>query len=132
MAAGWAPARRDGRGSRCSEPQPNDPPYAQTRRRAGWVRSTLVRRSCRGFLYHRVRPCRIGSSMSVRTFFAAGCAALLAACAGVGTTREESRALAIVDVTVVRPERDARDAELHDATVVIRGARIVAVGPRAR
>src|ERR1019366_8410764 len=37
----------------------------------------------------------------------------------------------IVGVTVVNPEREAKDAAVSGATVVISGDRIVAVGPRA-
>jgi imidazolonepropionase-like amidohydrolase len=43
----------------------------------------------------------------------------------------DASTLAIVGVTVVNPERDAAHAAQPDTTVVIRGERIVAVGPRA-
>jgi cytosine/adenosine deaminase-related metal-dependent hydrolase len=39
--------------------------------------------------------------------------------------------IAIVGVTVVNPEREAKDAAVSDATVVISADRIVAVGSRA-
>ena len=57
-------------------------------------------------------------------------ASLLAACAG-HPWRESRSVVAIVGVTVVHPERDGAEAVVRDATVVIRGERIVAVGPSA-
>ena len=42
-----------------------------------------------------------------------------------------AKQIAIVGVTVVNPEREAKDAAVADATVVISGDRIVAVGSRA-
>ena len=42
-----------------------------------------------------------------------------------------AKQIAIVGVTVVYPEREAKDAAIADATVVISGDRIVAVGARA-
>jgi len=54
---------------------------------------------------------------------------LLAACASSRPQRNDAPTLAIVGVTVVYPERDAANATMADATVVIRGDRIVAVGP---
>ena len=55
----------------------------------------------------------------------------LAACTTTPTTRPGVAQLAIVGVTVVNPERDGADAAMADATVVISGDRIAAVGPRA-
>lgn len=57
--------------------------------------------------------------------------AALAACSNPGSVRNEAPALAIVGVTVVNPERDGAGATMADATVIIRGDRIAAVGPRA-
>ena len=56
----------------------------------------------------------------------------IASCASAvpAFAREPAKSLAIVGATVVYPERDA-GATLADATVVIAGDRIVAVGPRA-
>ena len=56
----------------------------------------------------------------------------IASCASAvpASAREPAKSLAIVGATVVYPERDA-GATLADATVVIAGDRIVAVGPRA-
>lgn len=56
--------------------------------------------------------------------------AALAACSSP-SPRNEAPAFAIVGVTVVNPERDGADATMPDATVVVRGDRIAAVGPRA-
>ena len=55
----------------------------------------------------------------------------VAACTTTPTTRQGGAQLAIVGVTVVNPERDGADATMADATVVISGDRIAAVGPRA-
>jgi len=55
----------------------------------------------------------------------------LAACTTTPATRPGVAQLAIVGVTVVNPERDGADAAMADATVVISGDRIAAVGPRA-
>jgi len=55
--------------------------------------------------------------------------AVLSACA-TNTSRDTARSIAIVGATVVYPERDT-NTTLADATVVISGERIVAVGPRA-
>src|SRR5262249_13300917 len=55
----------------------------------------------------------------------------LAACASNAPAPASPRATAIVGVTVVHPERDGADAVQRDATVVIEGERVVAVGPRA-
>ena len=57
--------------------------------------------------------------------------ATLAACTTTPATRPGVAQLAIVGVTVVNPERDGADAAMADATVVISGDRIAAVGPRA-
>src|SRR5207344_6456 len=55
---------------------------------------------------------------------ASGCASAPVAQSGAGQ-------LAIVGVTVVNPERDGASAAMGDATVLIAGDHIVAVGPRA-
>jgi len=55
---------------------------------------------------------------------------LLAACAHTPPS-DDARTLAIVGATVVRPELDAAHAAVPDTTVVIRGERIIAVGPSA-
>jgi imidazolonepropionase-like amidohydrolase len=55
----------------------------------------------------------------------------LVACTTTPATRPGVAQLAIVGVTVVNPERDGADAAMADATVVISGDRIAAVGPRA-
>jgi predicted amidohydrolase YtcJ len=59
--------------------------------------------------------------------------ACVALCAYAGTPAAlaDAKQLAIVGVTVVNPEREAKDAAVSGATVVISGDRIVAVGPRA-
>lgn len=57
-------------------------------------------------------------------------AVLCAACAHAPPPAAGSRSLAIVGATVVFPERDS-GTTLGDATVVITGDRIAAVGPRA-
>jgi imidazolonepropionase-like amidohydrolase len=57
--------------------------------------------------------------------------ALVAGCAGAPVAMDEAQALAIVGVTVVNPERDGADATMADATVIVSGNRISAVGPRA-
>lgn len=62
------------------------------------------------------------------------CLVFFASALGVGAStapaREHAKPLAIVGATVVHPERDS-DPTLPDATVLIEGERIVAVGPRA-
>jgi imidazolonepropionase-like amidohydrolase len=55
----------------------------------------------------------------------------LAACSGAPQTHSNATQTAIVGVTVVNPERHGADASMADATVVISGDRITAVGPRA-
>jgi imidazolonepropionase-like amidohydrolase len=55
--------------------------------------------------------------------------AVLAGCAGLSSLSPD--AIAIVGVTVVHAERDGAAALAPDSTVVIRGARIEAVGPAA-
>src|SRR5215472_6753112 len=67
----------------------------------------------------------------LRTALLAVALVALAACSNPSAVRKETPELAIVGVTVVNPERDGADATLADATVVIRGDRIAAVGPRA-
>jgi imidazolonepropionase-like amidohydrolase len=57
--------------------------------------------------------------------------ALVAGCARSPVAKDEAHALAIVGVTVVDAEHDGAQAILADATVVISGNRITAVGPRA-
>ncbi|HMG24786.1 MAG TPA: hypothetical protein VK607_25790, partial [Kofleriaceae bacterium] len=57
-------------------------------------------------------------------------AALCAACTHAPPPRGGPRPLAIVGATVVFPERDT-GTTLGDATVVIAGDRITAIGPRA-
>ena len=59
--------------------------------------------------------------------------ACVALCAGAKTPAAlaDVKQTAIVGVTVVNPEREAKDAAISDATVVIAGDRIVAVGARA-
>jgi imidazolonepropionase-like amidohydrolase len=54
----------------------------------------------------------------------------LCTCAGSPASVAGVKQMAIVGVTVVNPEREAKDADVADATVVISGDRIVAVGPR--
>src|SRR6476620_10079325 len=56
---------------------------------------------------------------------------LLAACAHAPRPSSTAHTFAIVGATVVHPEQDAAHAAMPDATVVIRGDRIVAVGPSA-
>lgn len=60
-------------------------------------------------------------------------AALVAACSPTGPpdAGTGSPAIAIVGATVVHPERDGAAAVALDATVVVRGNRIAAVGPAA-
>ena len=55
--------------------------------------------------------------------------AVLSACASMHDDAGAHAILAVIGATVVYPERDA-DNTLHDATVVISGGHIVAVGPR--
>src|ERR1700693_5371379 len=59
--------------------------------------------------------------------------ASFALCAGASTAAAlaDVTQIAIVGVTVVNPEREGKDAAVSDATVVIAGDRIVAVGARA-
>jgi ABC-type Fe3+-hydroxamate transport system substrate-binding protein len=59
--------------------------------------------------------------------------AFVALCASASTPASPAdvKQIAIVGVTVVNPEREAKDAAVSDATVVISGDRIVAVGSRA-
>jgi imidazolonepropionase-like amidohydrolase len=56
---------------------------------------------------------------------------VVVACTTTQPVRPAGSQLAIVGVTVVNPERNGADAEMADATVVISGDRIAAVGPRA-
>ena len=58
------------------------------------------------------------------------CVALYA-CASTTSVLADAKKIAIIDVTVVNPARDAKDAAATNSTVVISGDRIVAVGPRA-
>jgi hypothetical protein len=58
-------------------------------------------------------------------------AAALTACATDSGKPADSHSTAIIGVTVVNPERDGKDTVMADATVVISGERITAVGPRA-
>jgi imidazolonepropionase-like amidohydrolase len=55
----------------------------------------------------------------------------LAGCASSTVKTDDDHMLAIVGATVVQPEQDAAHAALPDTTVLIRGDRIVAVGPSA-
>jgi imidazolonepropionase-like amidohydrolase len=59
--------------------------------------------------------------------------ACVALCASASTPASvtDAKQIAIVGVTVVNPEREAKDAAVADSTVVISGGRIVAVGSRA-
>jgi imidazolonepropionase-like amidohydrolase len=50
---------------------------------------------------------------------------------GAGPVQAGDRVLAIVGATIIHPERDLLDAVEPDATIVIRGERIEAVGPTA-
>ena len=52
-------------------------------------------------------------------------------CASAAMSLADTKQIAIVGVTVVHPEREAKDAAVADATVVISGDHIVAVGRRA-
>jgi imidazolonepropionase-like amidohydrolase len=52
-------------------------------------------------------------------------------CASTTVSLADARQIAIVGATMVNPEREAKDAAVADATVVISGDRIVAVGQRA-
>jgi imidazolonepropionase-like amidohydrolase len=52
-------------------------------------------------------------------------------CASTTVSLADAKQIVIVGVTVVNPEREAKDAAVADATVVISGERIVAVGRRA-
>src|SRR3954470_21851928 len=56
---------------------------------------------------------------------------LLAACASSPPQGNGVATLAIIGATVVQPEKDAAHAAMPDATVLVRGDRIVAVGPSA-
>jgi imidazolonepropionase-like amidohydrolase len=55
----------------------------------------------------------------------------LCTCASTPASLADAKQIAIVGVTVVNPEREAKGAAVANATVVISGDRIVAVGPRA-
>jgi hypothetical protein len=55
----------------------------------------------------------------------------LSSCAGAASASGSAHTLAIIDTTVVQPEKDAAHAAMPNATVLIRGDRIVAVGPSA-
>ena len=55
----------------------------------------------------------------------------LAGCASSSPRADAEKTLAIIGVTVVQPEQDSPHAAMPDATVLIRGDRIVAVGPSA-
>src|SRR5260370_34880838 len=70
----------------------------------------------------------IGAGLKLRLL--RGCVALCAF-ASTPTSLADAKQIAIVGVTVVNPEREAKDAAVADATVVISGDRIVAVGSRA-
>src|SRR5580700_9087780 len=70
----------------------------------------------------------IGDGLKLRLLLA--CVALCA-CASAPASLADAKQLAIVGVTVINPEREANDAAVADATVVISGDRIVAVGSRA-
>lgn len=65
-----------------------------------------------------------------RTVLLALTFAAIAACSNPAAVRDEAPAIAIVGVTVVNPERDGADKAVADATVVVRGDHIAAVGPR--
>jgi imidazolonepropionase-like amidohydrolase len=56
-------------------------------------------------------------------------ALILCSCAAAPGKRTDAAELAIIGATVVQPEKDEAHAIMADATVVIRGDRIVAVGP---
>ena len=55
---------------------------------------------------------------------------VLCASARTSAALADVHRIAIVGVTVVNPEREGKDAAVSDATVVIAGDRIVAVGAR--
>src|SRR5262249_10101088 len=89
--------------------------YAQNERNASGARET-----------------KKGQCMNAwRTMLLVVTLAVVAACSNRSAVRSDAPELAIVGVTVVNPERDVADATVTDATVVIRGDRIAAVGPRA-
>jgi imidazolonepropionase-like amidohydrolase len=73
----------------------------------------------------------------MRALIAAAVLALVAACAPTPSTDDAARArgdpqaIAIVGATVIHPEREGAAAVAPDSTIVIRGNRIAAVGPRA-
>jgi imidazolonepropionase-like amidohydrolase len=79
----------------------------------------------------RLRPMRrepIVAGLKPRLLLA--CVALCT-CASTPASLADAKQIAIVGVTVVNPEREAKGAAVANATVVISGDRIVAVGPRA-
>jgi len=66
----------------------------------------------------------------LKLFSVAACSVALSACASMRDDAGAHAIVAVVGATVVYPERDT-DNTLRDATVVISGDHIVAVGPRA-
>src|SRR3954465_14838643 len=64
-----------------------------------------------------------------RMYWLVLCCVLLCACAST-PSHEAGKSIAIIGVNVVQPERDT-NTTLADATVLISGEHIVAVGPRA-
>src|SRR5258708_3781798 len=79
----------------------------------------------------RIRPMRrepIVAGLKPRLLLA--CVALCAS-ASTPASLADVKQIAIAGVTVVNPEREAKDAAVADATVVISGDRVVAVGSRA-
>src|ERR1019366_6252253 len=79
----------------------------------------------------RLRPMRrepIVAGLKLRLLLA--CVALCAS-ASTPASLADAKQIPIVGVTVVNPEREMKDAAISDATVVIAGDHIVAVGARA-
>ena len=69
------------------------------------------------------------SSMTLRSAAISALAVVaFAGCAGVGEPASGAPTLAIVGATVIHPERDAAHARTSDATIVVRGNRIAAIG----
>ena len=67
--------------------------------------------------------------MKTLSFVTAGCAALAAVSCAALTGAPDEPVTAIVGATVIHPDRDAAHAVVRDETIVVRGARIEAVGP---
>src|SRR5581483_7640727 len=75
---------------------------------------------CREIVMRSLRPCLIAIAFAASS-----------ACFGA-PPHSAPRSLAIVGATVIDPSRDGAAATLADATVVVTGDRIVAVGPSAK